>query len=211
MKGFSLALLALTALATDHVSAFTPSGLRSVGVRQSKHERLMVVDMSTETDVSVPYDAAARYTYENWCKEFGKDIDESRYTTFKDNYEAITVMNIAAKKKAREEGDENPSLLALNEYADCTAEEYEAAMSGETPASSEGVLGKAMEAAESQMEASSALQDAADALAEEEEVGLLELQDSHYFQIVSGSVGAHFFGNVEIGRKARIGECPSYI
>ena len=173
MKGFSLALFALTALESNHVSAFTPTGFRSAGARQSFHKPLMVVDMTKETDVSVPYDAAARYTYEEWCKQYGKDIDESRYATFKENYEAITVMNVASKKKAREEGDENPSLLALNEYADCTAEEYEAAMSGGSEESSTGdVLGKAVEAAESQMEASSALQEAADALAEEEEVGV---------------------------------------
>ena len=66
-------------------------------------------------------------------------------------------------------------MLALNEYADCTAEEFETAMGGGGGASEgsdddDGVLGKAVANAEAQMEASSALQDAADALAEEEEV-----------------------------------------
>ena len=130
----------------------------------------MTVDMATETDVSVPYDAAARLTYEEWCKQYDKEIDESRYPTFKANYEAITVMNVAAKKKARETGDA-PSLLALNEYADYSVEEFEAEMNKEAPASTGDILGSAVEAAESQMAASSALQEAADALAEEEEVG----------------------------------------
>ena len=80
------------------------------------------------------------------------------------------MMNVAAKKKARETGDA-PSLLALNEYADYSVEEFEAEMNKEAPASTGDILGSAVEAAESQMAASSALQEAADALAEEEEVG----------------------------------------
>lgn len=171
MKGLSLALLALTALEANYASAFTPVTFRGAGVRQSNQKRSMAVDMSTETDVSIPYDAAARFTYEEWCKQYGKEIEESRYATFKENYEAITVMNVSAKKTARDTGVDNPSLLALNEFADCTAEDYEAAMNKEDPSSTGDVLGKVVEAVESQMEASSALQEAADALAEEEEVG----------------------------------------
>jgi hypothetical protein len=128
--------------------------------------------LSADADVSVPYDAAARLAYDDWCKTYGKPFDASRYEVFKDNYLAITVMNVSTKKQARESGDENPSLLALNEYADFTAEEYEAAMNGEgTVATTGDVLGKVVEAAESQSAASNALQEAADALAEDEEVG----------------------------------------
>ena len=62
-----------------------------------------------------------------------------------------------------------------------------------------------MEAAESQMEASSALQEAADALAEEEEVGLL---DSQQFSNAFKFVGANVVGiNLEIGCEAGFGEC----
>lgn len=173
MKGFGFALLVLTALeASSSVSAFAPCSLRKHAV---KPVSATSVDMATESDVSIPYDAAARLTYDEWCKTNGKSFDAAKYATFKDNYEAITVMNVSAKKKARESGEEAPSLLALNEYADCTAAEYQAIMNGEEPPSSTGdVLGKAVEAAESQAAASSALQEAADALAEEEEVGLTE-------------------------------------
>ena len=178
MRGFSVALLALLALERQaNVDALVPTNLRNAGVRPTNQRRSMtVVDMAVESDVSVPYDAAAELEYENWCKQYGKEADPARYETFKSNYEAITIMNVAAKKTARDTGDDNPSILALNEYADCTAEEYEAAMNGESPAaptSTGDVLGKAVEAAESQMAASSALQEAADALAEEEEVGLV--------------------------------------
>lgn len=119
--------------------------------------------------MKIQYDAAARLAYDDWREQFNKgDFDEVRYQVFKTNYEAITVANVVAKKAAREEGSEVPGLMKLNEYGDCTEEEYEAAMS--RPMSTGDVLGKALDAAQSQSEASSALKDAADALAEEEEV-----------------------------------------
>ncbi len=131
--------------------------------------------MATESDISIPYDAAARLAYDEWCTTYGKKFDNDRYEVFKENYEAITVMNVSAKKAARESGSENPSLLALNEYADCTPEEYEAAMSAEvTPVSTGDILGQVAEAVESQSAASNALQEAADALAEEEEVRFVD-------------------------------------
>ena len=171
MRVLGLALLAVLALEGHHAAAFLPNGLGPVAVKTTSHHQTVALEMATESDVSIPYDSAARLAYEGWCADFGKPIDEARYKVFKENYSAITVMNVAAKKQARETGDENPSLLALNEYADCTAEEYEAIMNGEEPSSSGDVLGQVVEAAESQSAASSALQDAADALAEEEEVG----------------------------------------
>jgi hypothetical protein len=175
MRVFSIALLAFMALESTNVDAFVPSNFRNAGMRHMNQKRGMTVDMAVESDVSIPYDAPARYEYENWCKQYGKEEDPVRFEVFKDNYLAITVMNVAAKKTARDTGDDNPSVLALNEYADCTAEEYEAALSGDNDSSTGDVLSKALEAAESQMAASSALQEAADALAVEEEVGWIQI------------------------------------
>eukprot|EP00977_Amphora_coffeiformis_P004059 scaffold806_cov142-Amphora_coffeaeformis.AAC.2 len=167
---FHTAILAL--LAVHSSNAFLPSQpSRSTTVRRS---------MATEVDISVPYDAAARLAYDQWRNKYSKgDFDEARYQVFKNNYEAITVANVVAKKKAREEELESPALMTLNEFGDCTEEEYKAAMSGgeasattsAVPTTTGDVLGKAMDAAQSQSEASNALKDAADALAEEEEVG----------------------------------------
>mmetsp|Transcript_113261 Transcript_113261/g.222092 ORF Transcript_113261/g.222092 Transcript_113261/m.222092 type:complete len:476 (+) Transcript_113261:75-1502(+) len=174
MKGFSLALLALVALeASDNASAFLPPNL--LRPPHGASFRATSVDMATESDISVPYDAAARLAYDEWCSTYGKKFDAARYQVFKENYEAITVMNVSAKKAARDSGDSNPPpLLALNEYADYTAEEYEAALSGTSTSSSSApstgdVLGQVADAVESQSAASNALQEAADALAEEEE------------------------------------------
>ncbi|KAL3914589.1 MAG: hypothetical protein SGARI_000044 [Bacillariaceae sp.] len=132
-------------------------------------------ESATDTDdVSIPYAAPAELAYSEWIAQYDRPYDAKRYEVFKSNYLAITVMNVSTKKQARESGDDSPSLLTLNEYADCTAEEYEAAMNGGSSSSDESstgdILGEAVAAAESQSAASNALQDAADALAEEEEV-----------------------------------------
>lgn len=170
MKVLGLALLALV-FETEYVAAFVPSGFQvGNGARNA-----VSVEMSTESNVSIPYDAAARLAYDQWRDEYLKgEFDPVRYESFKANYEAIAVLNVSSKKKARDEGN-SPSILNLNEYADCTAEEYEALMKGEepeAPPTSGNILEQVMEAAQSQMAASSALQEAADALAEEEKVGL---------------------------------------
>ena len=132
------------------------------------------------SDVSIPYDAAARLAYDDWRQTYSKGgFDPARFATFKANYELLTVANVKAAKAARDAGsDSPPKKLDLNEFADMTAEEYQAAMSGggkapaeaEKPEGTSDVLGGAIEAAGLQSDASSALGDAADALAEEEEI-----------------------------------------
>lgn len=129
---------------------------------------------ATDDDVSVPYDAAARLAYDDWLQEFSKgDFSEQRYQQFKTNYEALTSANMAAKKVARDEGTGTVDLLTLNEYGDFSAEEYAAMQAGDSdPSTGTDIMGRAMEAVESQAEASNALEEAAEALAEEEEVRL---------------------------------------
>lgn len=169
-------MLALVALASENAAAFTPASFRQVSGHRSMSITVSTSATDSDVDVSIPYDAAARLEYDQWRVTFDKgDFNDDRYATFKANYEAISVSNVAAKKKAREEGADVPSMLALNEYGDFTFDEYEKAMGGDSsdPKSTGDVLGKAMEAAESSAAASSALQDAADALAEEEEVGFI--------------------------------------
>jgi hypothetical protein len=162
------ALLALIAsLADQSASAFTasPSFARVPTAAWAGAKE------AVEVDVSIPYDAAARFAYDEWRDQYNKgDFDAKRYESFQANYNAITVANVSAKKKARETGDE-PRLMSMNEFGDYTAEEYQAAQSkSEKPSSTGGVLDKAAAAVESQSAASSALGDAAAALAEEEEV-----------------------------------------
>ena len=169
-------LLAWSTITTTNVGAFVPAAT-------NQQQRAFALFSSPDDDVSIPYDAAARLAYDEWLTEFDKGaFNPARYEQFKNNYEALTSANMAAKKRAREEGTGTVDLLTLNEFGDFSAEEYEAMQSGgeapaaaaepEAPASTgTDIMGKAMEAIESQAEASNALEEAAEALAEEEEVG----------------------------------------
>jgi hypothetical protein len=176
MRFHTLALL----LALSSVSGFLPSAHRHHNSRailvKTPLASTSVLLSSTDGDVSIPYDAAARLAYDDWRKEFNKGaFDAKRYEQFKSNYEALTAANMAAKKNARDQGTGTVDLLTLNEYGDFSAEEYESMLAGGEDDKSSGgtdILGKAMEAVESQAEASNALAEASEALAEEEEVSL---------------------------------------
>lgn len=58
-------------------------------------------------------DSRIRYAYDNWCKEYGKISDESRYLIFSTNF-------LDMEEKSKKFG----TPFYLNEYADCTQEEY---------------------------------------------------------------------------------------
>jgi hypothetical protein len=60
---------------------------------------------------SIPIDI--RFIYDEWCEAYGKEPDEDRFVTFAENYARIEAW-------AEETGEE----ATLNEFADCTEEEY---------------------------------------------------------------------------------------
>ena len=64
---------------------------------------------------NIAREARIREEYLNWCKEFGKEPNESRFPTFSNNF---LMMEQYAKDSAKE--------MNLNQYADCTKEEFEA-------------------------------------------------------------------------------------
>ena len=195
MRFVSAALAVL--LVADSASAFVPGGA-APSVVSSHASTSSTTGLSATyklgendpNDTTIPYDAAARLAYTEWTRAYNKPYDADRYETFKANYEAITVANVKAAKAARDAGEGEPKKLDLNEFADMTAEEYMAMQSKGTsgstmslgaeaaettaeeadPTSTGDVLGKAVEVAALQEDASSALAEAADALAEEEEV-----------------------------------------
>ena len=129
-----MALTALVVLSGRHALAFTPATLHApAGVATSRlSSTSLASESAVDTDVSIEYDAAAKLAYDKWRGDFGKgDFDESRFDTFKANYEALTIANVVAAKKAREEGTtEDIQKLELNQFADMTAEEYMAANDG---------------------------------------------------------------------------------
>ena len=160
------ALLALSACTVVDAFAPPPIGIRTISPVRSS---MIAEDV---IDVSVDYDAAARLAYDEWCAKYGKEGNDERFASFRDNHEALTVANVSAAKKARDEGTDRPDDLALNEYGDMTEVEYNAVMnpqSADEGGESKGALETVMEASAAQSSASSALAEAADALAEEEE------------------------------------------
>ena len=66
-----------------------------------------------EIDTSDVREARVRSAYLDWCKEYGKTADESRFPTFSSNF-------LAMEEYANENGRE----MVLYKYADCTEEEY---------------------------------------------------------------------------------------
>jgi Cathepsin propeptide inhibitor domain (I29) len=172
MKFLSVTLFLSTA---PVALAFAPPMLPHTA-RPSMHQgvRLSMVEEAVGSDVSIPYDAAARLAYDEWRAQYNKGtFDEERFANFKNNYETITVANVIAKKRARGSGGTvSVSLLTLNEFGDLSESEYERAnrMASSPPTTTGDVLSKALEAAELQLQASNALGEAADALAEEEQV-----------------------------------------
>ena len=65
-------------------------------------------------------EARVRSAYLNWCKEYKKEPDETRFQQFSINF-------LDMEEFAKESGQE----MSLNEYADCTEEEYNALLEGE--------------------------------------------------------------------------------
>ena len=177
MKLYYNSAMVLALLAAKQVSGFVPPMRTSFQQRHSLPASSMVETAATtstgSSDVSIPYDAAARLAYDEWRAQYSKGaFDAKRFESFKKNYETITIANVVAKKKAREDATVSLSLMTLNEFGDLSEQEYKQAMqrSSGTTTTTGDVLSKALEAAELQKEASNALGEAADALAEEEQV-----------------------------------------
>ena len=65
--------------------------------------------------------------YENWRRKFGKgDFDPKRFEHFKINHASLMKRNEAERRAARSAGRPDPIPRQLNEYADYSAEEYDA-------------------------------------------------------------------------------------
>lgn len=65
-------------------------------------------------------EARVRSAYLGWCKEYGKEPNETRFQQFSTNF-------LEMEEYAQESGKE----MTLNEYADCNEEEYAALMAGQ--------------------------------------------------------------------------------
>eukprot|EP00536_Pseudo-nitzschia_multiseries_P001778 jgi/Psemu1/317706/estExt_fgenesh1_pm.C_230003 len=76
-----------------------------------------------------PNDRVVQEEYAKWRLKFNKgDFDPMRYENFKANFMAVTVRNNMERKRALQNGEPAPSPIALNEFGDCSADEYRMAM-----------------------------------------------------------------------------------
>ena len=167
-----ISITAVTALLlVSNVEGFTTSSLRrSVPTTLSSTSTRGNVDSS---DVSIPYDAAAKLAYDQWRAEYNKgEGSDDKFERFCDNYKVLTVANISAAKKAKDAGEDAPKKMDLNAFADMSFEEYEAMNSGvameEEPKAN--LLETVMAGSKAQEAASASLVEAAAALAKEEQV-----------------------------------------
>lgn len=61
-----------------------------------------------DVGVSIQYNAPARLAYDEWLaanERAGEEIDDSKFKTFEQNYIAVTVANVSAKKAVRDAGE----------------------------------------------------------------------------------------------------------
>ena len=75
---------------------------------------------------TIPDDGAILEAYDNWRREYNKgDFQQDRFDNFKVNYKTLMAANAASLRRARQKGNPEPgSVMSLNEYGDCSIEEY---------------------------------------------------------------------------------------
>jgi hypothetical protein len=152
MKAVRVVLLALTALAAQNSSAFTPNSLSVVRPYRASSRPLSVplflptaaasaatsTQLQASTQPLIPMenaindDLSMRDEYDKWREKFKKgDFDPVRFQYFTSNYTALMGANAVAVKRAKELGMQVPSLMSLNEYGDMSLDEYRAIRAGQ--------------------------------------------------------------------------------
>lgn len=159
-------IAAVAILTTPWADAFTPTCLRSPLHTRSRSTSSSL--RASDFDISIEYDAAAKLAYEDWRKKYNKgSFDENKYPVFLANYEAVSIANVIALKKARDSGSvDTVKSIELNESAD-SALIQPGGISTEPKAS---LLKKALASSAAQSEAAVAIEEAAAALAEDEQL-----------------------------------------
>ena len=84
-----------------------------------------VVMKSSAFDNATPNDQVLQEEYSKWRLKYNKgDFDAVRFENFKTNFMAVTVRNNMERTRARLNGEAMPSPIALNEFGDCSSDEY---------------------------------------------------------------------------------------
>jgi hypothetical protein len=83
--------------------------------------------LSSPMSTPTPDDEAVRDAYGQWRQKYNKgEFDSVRYQNFKSNFLAVTAKNAMDLNQARQMGASPPTPIQLNEYGDCSADEYRA-------------------------------------------------------------------------------------
>lgn len=157
-------------------------------------------------DVSIPYNAAAKLAYEDWKK--ANPSSSGSFEEFEKNFYTASVLNVMGKNMAEDEDEESAGFsVTLNANADRSS----ASPATNGSSSTADIMNSAMESSMKQSEASAALDEAVDALAEEEaklaeELGLEsveELEDALDAMAGISSEGIELEG-ADIAKEAKI-------
>ena len=92
---------------------------------------------SSSSSPTFPFsDRQVRFAYDEWRLIYDKgDYDPKRFESFKANHRTLVMSNLKAREKAAQDGRPIPQWMSLNEYGDCSMDEYEAMLRGEQPKS----------------------------------------------------------------------------
>uniref|UniRef100_A0A7S4EG59 Cathepsin propeptide inhibitor domain-containing protein n=1 Tax=Pseudo-nitzschia australis TaxID=44445 RepID=A0A7S4EG59_9STRA len=145
MKSLTIILSAvsLATLQTEIADAFTPlrfssrAGTANPSAPSSSpffpktvSDPLLIIMRSSAFERAVPNNQVVQEEYARWRLKFNKgEFNPVRYENFKTNFMAVTVRNNMERTRALQNGEPAPSPIALNEYGDCSADEYRMAMS----------------------------------------------------------------------------------
>lgn len=100
--------------------AFIPN--HSTGRHSSRHGETTTSLFST---AATPDDAAIQEAYSRWRQKYNKgEFSPERYQNFKSNFLAVTARNNMERTRALQTGATAPTPIKLNQYGDCSAEEY---------------------------------------------------------------------------------------
>ncbi|KAG7353699.1 hypothetical protein IV203_003054 [Nitzschia inconspicua] len=113
----------------DFYHAFLTNVPSVVTTPTTTNNPISLLHLSSPMATPAPDDEAVRQAYGQWRQKYNKgEFDSVRYQNFKSNFLAVTAKNNMDMNQARQMGTPPPTPIQLNEYGDCSAEEYRAIM-----------------------------------------------------------------------------------
>lgn len=129
MKAVCFVLLAL--LASLQEKRIFPTCLAFVPTHPNALSRSTPAPSTRLFSSSAPDDTAIQEAYARWRQKYSKgEFSPERYENFKANFVAVTARNNMERARAKQTGAMAPAPIKLNQYGDCSADEYSRLMQG---------------------------------------------------------------------------------